>query len=1103
MAYSDGGSRSGGGYSGGRAVSYGKSGKAKKKGGKGVGGFLGNVGSDLKDIAVGSAVGAAKITQAVASDAAHGKGIAGVLAMAGPQAIITLPARKAAYGDVWEGGRSELDKIVEPIVKGSAESIKKTATDPGYWYDHPVDAASNLLLFTGGIAGGVSRAGNAAKAAKAGEGVAKALLSPAREARFVKAIDPVTGATKAKVVRGSYSKSAQARAVQKGVDKFRESGVKKGSARATSRNADQFGKAMARNQRIAFDLETVPAAQLQAMDARAFFGKRRISDQQLLAVRAVANKSHPDLYISFLKNEAAKLTKPAQRGQLREIRKNIALWEQAKRYVDRLPDDPTVPVLSDKRLQDFAAKTFEVSNKRTQDLIERGLLDPSRADFRAGAEARLLRGAEFYTSQDFRTEMSAARSAAREIARGAKSARKDALKEFYRQIDNATSREGKAFRFSTTRGPEERAALGVEKDLARSLGEDLTQEDFGALAAARKMVEDAERARDAAAAGLNSSSRVARVNAEDAWKQADEVIRQGAAQAEEILRKAEENKSQIGRLIGAEDFAAANPDLVRIPFKWSTRDVVARKIKGVGAGGTVGIQNRMSTLGNSFQGGILKAGGGSTRVGQIVAKDAVEAVRWWTSEDFRQTLRQIGSEDPFVFPEGTPLVAVRTERRQLPPKEASAVKDFIVRHEEKPYLTKQEQQTFAALEKAEFEHVFPKGLAPAPTEGIVWVPRKMLGGLDRATPSAIENVAMRRTLDAFDSINNAQKFAILYAKLGYIVPNLVGNAALLLIQQGPFAVRSLTRASRLDKQVRPQMLAAVDTLMGEGLFHSTFAGANPKKLSAAAVNVGSKAYGRLTDTPFRRASFFHEAGVRGFKTQKQLEDLLTNPAHRDKLYEITIEANNDLIDYGRLGPVEKAWVRRIVFFYPWVKGATRYAGRFVKEHPIQAGVMNQIGNFGTQYQEQVLGPLASFHQGLTPVTDEITPNPRVMNVSGITPFATPFQTGQSLLSPFTKADGDLAASLTPAAGAALTMFSGKNRLGFDPRGKGNFRTALEDQYQNIPLKLFVERMLSDEPTSGSLIQRSQRDALLQFLLGGAAPATLNKAKENQYAREGR
>jgi len=50
-----------------------------------------------------------------------------------------------------------------------------------------------------------------------------------------------------------------------------------------------------------------------------------------------------------------------------------------------------------------------------------------------------------------------------------------------------------------------------------------------------------------------------------------------------------------------------------------------------------------------------------------------------------------------------------------------------------------------------------------------------------------------------------------------------------------------------------------------------------------------------------------------------------------------------MIDYGRLGPVERSLICEVVFIYPSMKGSFRYAGRIFREHPTMAALLTQLG----------------------------------------------------------------------------------------------------------------------------------------------------------------
>src|SRR5204862_1278453 len=90
-------------------------------------------------------------------------------------------------------------------------------------------------------------------------------------------------------------------------------------------------------------------------------------------------------------------------------------------------------------------------------------------------------------------------------------------------------------------------------------------------------------------------------------------------------------------------------------------------------------------------------------------------------------------------------------------------------------------------------------------------------------------------------------------------------------------------------------------------------------------------------------------------------------------------------DYGDLGPVEASIVRRVIFFYPWVKGATKWTVHFVEEHPVQAAVATQVAKQGKQKQREALGDkLPLWASGLIP-----TGNGKTVNPAGLSALSTP------------------------------------------------------------------------------------------------------------------
>src|SRR5207248_2381306 len=194
------------------------------------------------------------------------------------------------------------------------------------------------------------------------------------------------------------------------------------------------------------------------------------------------------------------------------------------------------------------------------------------------------------------------------------------------------------------------------------------------------------------------------------------------------------------------------------------------------------------------------------------------------------------------------------------------------------------------------------------------------------------------------------------------VPNIGGNLWLNLVQQGFAAPANLTRAALANARLGKDAATRLDAVMGEGFVHA-IAGEGGG-LGSRAVQGAANVWSRGVDLPFRRASFIHEARKLGYKTPEQIRSLLLDDKHRADLVEASTRANRAIIDYGRLSKRDREVVRRVIFFYPWVKGSTMYAGHFIAEHPVQAVVNAQLGRVGQQQAQKDLGAVPSFTEGI-------------------------------------------------------------------------------------------------------------------------------------------
>src|SRR5262249_252191 len=152
------------------------------------------------------------------------------------------------------------------------------------------------------------------------------------------------------------------------------------------------------------------------------------------------------------------------------------------------------------------------------------------------------------------------------------------------------------------------------------------------------------------------------------------------------------------------------------------------------------------------------------------------------------------------------------------------------------------------------------------------------------------------------------------------------------------------------------------------------------------------------------------------------------------LIEAAQRAKHAIIDYEDLGPREREVVRRLIFFYPWVKGSTKYAGHFLLEHPIQSAALGHLGEYGKQHTG--LGPTPSYLEG-----SFADGHNKVVNPAAAAIFQTPAQVGQitSGLIRGNVTEAARASNLaTPALGLALSEITRQDQFGnpISPRTSG-------------------------------------------------------------------
>ena len=258
-------------------------------------------------------------------------------------------------------------------------------------------------------------------------------------------------------------------------------------------------------------------------------------------------------------------------------------------------------------------------------------------------------------------------------------------------------------------------------------------------------------------------------------------------------------------------------------------------------------------------------------------------------------------------------------------------------------------------------------------KGVKWIDSRMLGGLDKPNPlwSMMENSKFRFAMRSVDAINEIQKAMLLYLKPAYLLPNFMGNVGLALVHQGFLAPWNLGRTMKImftGKGLDPEVVSMIKSRMGAGIFGSLNVDPTIFGKISSFGNRLAGGYGRVIDDPFRFSAFLHEADAAGFSTAEDLHRLMTDSTLEPQLQEITIRANDALIDYENLSPGEQAIIRRAVFFYPWVKGSTKYGYQMIINHPGASSLSGQLADQGEEMRNKAWpGGVPDFLAGAMPI----------------------------------------------------------------------------------------------------------------------------------------
>jgi hypothetical protein len=570
--------------------------------------------------------------------------------------------------------------------------------------------------------------------------------------------------------------------------------------------------------------------------------------------------------------------------------------------------------------------------------------------------------------------------------------------------------------------------------------------------------------------------------------------------------------------------------LAYVPYKFIEN-------RGPDAYGTLGFKRAVrlvrkappASFTHHFEAQVLKAGGGETNISQLLAASYTEAARYLHLKANYDRIVKTAQATPEGIPVGHRiLVALDPKNKFIPTLKGASERAMQPFSED---LTAEDHAAAVQQYDHARSHLFPAisetlhnvlgnnelvnrlihGTDPkqfTPVKGYGWVDDRTLGGMDKTNPLATpiaERASTRLIAQTFDAVNNAERFAILYLKPAYAVPNMLGNVGFNLIQQGFLQPATLAKSALLNFWLDPESRALINHGM-EGGIYTSLEGKGVASGIRAATEKFSKAYGSFVDAPFRVASFLHEAGDAGFTSAAEIHQLLTDDAFQGVREDIFSRANDEIVNYERLGPGEQAILRRLVFFYPWIKGSTRYFSQMFKNHPTAAGLIGSSGQVGQQWVHNVLGDLPSYLEGVIPYSGGYgTGQAMIGNPSSLSPFGTPanlLEMTNQLLAKNPNQSLNALQTLAPVYSSALALASlGKLTTTKHPTGENIFKTAGRELVGSQPLTTLWRGITNQAPYPGSVYgQMTPNEALLRyFLLGGLGQRPLNVNEANYKA----
>lgn len=355
-----------------------------------------------------------------------------------------------------------------------------------------------------------------------------------------------------------------------------------------------------------------------------------------------------------------------------------------------------------------------------------------------------------------------------------------------------------------------------------------------------------------------------------------------------------------------------------------------------------------------------------------------------------------------------------------------------------------------------------------------------------------------------DAAGDMVRLSVLYTNPGFVPSNLVGNLGFATFHQGPFYLPgNLVRSAKVlvdprSRDLRNRVLAEV------GYGPTLGAASGGRNVVSRGVQGLARAESRVADDWTRVAAWFHEARKSGYRSGKDQLRLLSDESLRPELNAIRDRVHDGMVNFELLGPVEKAVATRILFVWPWIRGATHYATTFPLNYPIRSALISHAALDARRRKEDI-GIQPSYLQGAFPIGPEDRAGYRqFINPNATSQFSTPLGLAQELSSvlsnrPTARTLGDI---LNPGLAAGAKTVFGLADYGTETRRVGIPRAAAQ-QFGELPSALRFAKELVSGGKSSTLYRPGRKEVLKRRVGRGFVPVDINLAvMHERAAREG-